>query len=75
MSQHVKAALLDVIDEGNEAHAAARVGNHQKYLRPPELDMVLSHIQHQQVLAYLKRKEIHAIRKSVEMCVYFLLVI
>lgn len=46
MSQHVEAALLDVIDEGDEAHTASRVGNHQQDLRPPELDVVLPHVQH-----------------------------
>lgn len=44
MSKHVKATLLDVVDEGDKAHAAARVGNHQQDLRPPELDMVLPHV-------------------------------
>ncbi len=53
VSQHVEAALLDVVDEGDEAHTAARVGNHQQDLRPPELDVVLPHIQHQQVLTHL----------------------
>lgn len=53
VSEHVEAALLDVVDEGDEAHAAARIGDHQQDLRPPELHVVLSHIQHQQVLADL----------------------
>lgn len=56
MTQHVEAALLDVVDEGDEAHTAARVGNHQQDLRPPELDVVLPHIQHQQVLAHLRER-------------------
>lgn len=47
MPQHIEAALLDVIDEGDEAHAAARVGNHQEDLRSPELHVVLPHVQHQ----------------------------
>lgn len=53
MAQHVEAALLDVVDEGDEADAAARVGDHQQNLRPPELDVVLPHVQHQQVLTHL----------------------
>lgn len=53
MSQHVESALLDVVDESDEAHAAAGVRNHQKDLRPPELHMVLPHIQHQQVFTHL----------------------
>lgn len=46
MSQHVQAALLDVVDEGDEAHATARVGNHEQDLRSPEFDVVLPHVQH-----------------------------
>lgn len=53
MAEHVEAALLDVVDEGDEADAAARVGDHQQNLRPPELDVVLPHVQHQQVLTHL----------------------
>lgn len=53
MSQHVEAALLDVVDEPDEADAAARVGHHQQDLRPPELNVVLPHVQHQQVLPHL----------------------
>lgn len=55
MSQDVEAALLDVVDEGDEAHAAARVGHHQQDLGPPELDVVLPHVQHEQVLAHLRQ--------------------
>ncbi len=44
VSQHVESAFLDVVDELDEAHAAARVGNHQQDLRPPELDVVFPHI-------------------------------
>lgn len=54
MSQHVEAALLDVIDKGDEAHAAARVGNHEEDLRSPELDVVLPDVQHQKVFTYLQ---------------------
>lgn len=57
VSQYVEAALLDVVDEGDEAHTAARVGHHQQDLRPPKLDMVFSHIQHQQVLAHLLERK------------------
>lgn len=46
MSQHVQAALLDVVDEGDEAHTTARVGNHEQDLRSPEFDVVLPHVQH-----------------------------
>lgn len=53
MSEHVEAALLDIVDEGDEADAAAGVGHHQEDLRPPELHVVLPHVQHQQVLANL----------------------
>lgn len=56
VSQDVEAALLDVVDEGDEAHAAAGVGHHQQDLGPPELDVVLPHVQHQQILAHLRRK-------------------
>lgn len=56
VSQDVEAALLDVVDEGDEAHAAARVGHHQQDLGPPELHVVLPHVQHQQVLAHLRQK-------------------
>ena len=54
MSEHVEATFLYVIDEGDEAHAAAGVGNHQKDLGSPELDVVLPHVQHQQVLTHLQ---------------------
>lgn len=47
MSQHIEAALLEVIDQSDEAHAAARVGNHKEDLRSPELDVVFPDIQHQ----------------------------
>lgn len=53
VSEHVEAALLDIVDEGDEADAAARIRHHQQDLRPPELHVVLSHVQHQQVLADL----------------------
>lgn len=53
VSEHVEAALLNVVDEGDEADGAARIGDHQQDLRPPELHVVLSHVQHQQVLADL----------------------
>lgn len=46
MSQHVEATLLDVVNEGDEAHTAARVRHHQQNLWSPELHMVLTHIQH-----------------------------
>lgn len=54
MSENVEATFLDVIDEGDEAHAAARVGNHQEDLGPPKLDVVLPHVQHQQVFTHLQ---------------------
>lgn len=53
VSQHVEAALLHVVDEGDETDAAAWVGHHQKDLGPPELHVVFPHVQHQQVLANL----------------------
>lgn len=52
--QHVQAALFDIVDEGDEAYTASRVGDHQQNLRPPELDMILPHIQHEQILPYLE---------------------
>lgn len=57
VSEHVEAALLDVVDEGDEADAAARIRDHQQDLRPPELHVVLSHVQHQQVLADLLKDD------------------
>lgn len=53
MTQHIEATLLNVIDEGDEAHAAPGVGNHEQDLRSPELDVVLSHVQHQQIFSHL----------------------
>lgn len=53
MSQYIKATLLQVINESQEANTAARVCHHQQQLGPPELHMVLAHIQHQEILAYL----------------------
>ena len=53
VSQHVQSALLDVVDEADEAGAAAGVRHHQQHLGPPELDVVLPHVQHQQVLTHL----------------------
>lgn len=47
MSQHVEAALLNIVDEGDEADAAAGVGHHQKDLGPPELHVVLPNVEHQ----------------------------
>lgn len=53
VTQHIEATLLDVVDEGDEAHAATGVGHHEQDLRSPELDVVLSHVQHQQILSHL----------------------
>lgn len=55
MSQYQQATLLQVVNESHEIGAAARVRHHQQQLRPPELHMVLTHIQHQQVLAHLSK--------------------
>lgn len=53
MAKHVEPTLLHIIDEGNKSCAAARIGHHQEHLWSPELHMVLSHIQHQQVFSHL----------------------
>jgi len=57
VSQHVEAALLDVVDELDESGAASGVRDHQEDLRPPELHVVLPHVQHQQVLTHLEGGE------------------
>lgn len=57
MPQHVKPTLFYVIDEGDEAHGAARVGNHQKDLGPPELDVVLPDVEHQKILTDLQAEQ------------------
>lgn len=54
MAQDIEAALLEVVDEVNEAGTAPRVLHHQQHLWAPELDVVLPHIQHQQVLPHLE---------------------
>lgn len=56
MSQYIEATLLQVINESDEPCTAARVRYHQQQLGPPELHMVLTHIQPQQVLAHLSEK-------------------
>lgn len=53
MAKYIEPTLFHIIDESNEARAAPRIGHHQKHLWSPELHMVLSHIQHQQVFAHL----------------------
>lgn len=53
VAQDVEAALLEVVDEVDEAGAAAWVLHHQQHLWAPELDVVLPHVQHQQVLPHL----------------------
>ncbi len=53
MSQYIEATLLQVINESHETCTAARVCHHQQQLGPPELHMVLTYIQHQQVFAHL----------------------
>lgn len=55
MSQYIEATLLQVINESHEACATARICHHQQHLEPPELDMILTHIQHQQVFAHLSK--------------------
>lgn len=54
MAQDIEAALLEIIDKVDEAGAASGVLHHQQHLRAPELDVVLPHIQHQQVLPHLE---------------------
>lgn len=54
MAQDVESTLLEVVDKVNEARAAPWVLHHQQHLWAPELDMVLPHIQHQQVLPHLE---------------------
>ena len=53
MSQYIEATLLQVINESHETCTATRVCHHQQQLGPPELDMILTHIQPQQVFAHL----------------------
>lgn len=53
MAQDIKATLLEVIDKVNEAGTATWVLHHQQHLWAPELNVVLPHIQHQQVLPHL----------------------
>lgn len=57
MSEDVKAALLDIVNEGDEADVSARVGHHQQHLRPPELHVILTYVQHQQVFTHLRESE------------------
>lgn len=52
--QHIEAALLDVVDEGDQSHTAPGVGHHQQHLRPPELHVIFTNVQHQQVLTHLE---------------------
>lgn len=54
VAQNIEAALLEVIDKVDEAGTAPWVLHHQQHLWAPELDMVLPHVQHQQVLPHLK---------------------
>ena len=49
--------LLQLVDKQNELAGRARVGHHQQHLRPPELDVVFSHIQHEQVLPHLRPED------------------
>lgn len=63
VSQDIKAALFNVVDKGDEANSAARIGNHQEDLRPPELDVVLPDIEHQKVLTDLQAEKRHVRRR------------
>lgn len=69
MAQHVESSLLQLVDEQDELTGGARVGHHQQHLRPPELHVVFSHIQHQQILTHLKKKALLAHCGTVCLCV------
>lgn len=54
MAEDKQAPLLQLVDKQNELAGRAGVGHHQQHLRPPELHVVLPHIQHEQILAHLR---------------------
>lgn len=56
VAQHKQPSLLQLVYKEDELAGRAGVGHHQQHLRPPELHVVLPHIQHQQILAHLKPK-------------------
>lgn len=53
VSQHIKSTLLQLVHKQDELTGRPRVGHHQQHLRPPELHVFFSHIQHQQILTHL----------------------
>lgn len=53
MAQHVQPSLLQLVDKEDELTGGARVGHHQQHLRPPELHVLLPHVQHQEILPHL----------------------
>lgn len=57
VAQHKEPPLLQLIHKEDELTGRSRVGHHQQHLRPPELHVVLPHIQHQQILSHLKTKQ------------------
>ena len=63
VAQHKQPSLLQLVDKQDELTGGARVGHHQQHLRPPELHVVLPHIQHQQILTHLNQRKDNAVDK------------
>ena len=53
MPEDQQSRLLEVVGEVDERAGGPRVGHQQQHLRPPELDVLLADVQHEQVLAHL----------------------
>lgn len=53
VTDDVKPTFLDVIHKLHERDGGTRVGDHQKDLRTPELDVIFTAVQHQQVFPHL----------------------
>jgi hypothetical protein len=53
IAEHEQAALLHVVAELDEGQTAARIGDQEENLRPPELDVVFARVQEEQVLSDL----------------------
>lgn len=62
VTNNIKAALLDVINEVHQVTGVARVGYHKEDLRSPVFDMWLAWVQHKQIFAYLSNKAINSQR-------------
>ena len=57
VSEDEEAALLQVVDELDALARGSCIRHQEQHLRPPELDVVASAVQHQQVFAHLTREK------------------